>query len=279
MSNLRAGAGFLTLDMVIRFFCLLLLFVTSVALGDEQVRQVQEELRRRNLYFGDIDGRATPELASALKKYQQRKGFSATGQIDETTASSLSIQVTTLAVADRTGLPDVPVLKSDSARELPEARRFALEQSAVENVDLAPTPAPPAEEPPTAQDLTPERVRKFVEEYLRDGEGADVDAQTRYFVYPVDYFDHGPVGADFARKDVRNYVKRWPERKYMVTEPVSFVASGNDRDTMVEFVIAFSLRNKEHTANGRTKNFWTIRPEGDELKIVSIREERLREAR
>ena len=266
--------------MVIRCFCLLLVFVASAALGDEQVRQVQEELRRRNLYFGDIDGRSTPELASALKRYQQRKGFSATGEIDETTASSLNVPVgPALAIADAPRLPDVPILKSDSKRELPQARRIALERDAEQNVDATPTPVPPAEEPPPSQDLTPQRVTQLVEQYLRDAEGSDVDSQTQYFAYPVEYFDHGPVGPEFVRKDVTNYLKRWPERKYMLTEPVSFVASGNEGETLVEFPIVFTVRNKEHVANGRTKNLWTIRPENGELKIVSIREERLRDAR
>lgn len=266
------------MNMAIRFVGWALLFVAATsAFADEQVRQVQEELRRRNLYFGDIDGQPSAELATALKRYQGRKGFTATGQIDAVTASSLSVQVAALDTAPPSRLPDVPVLKSDSARELPPAQRIALEQQAEQNVDLPPSPAPPAEQPPPSQDLTPDRVTKFVEQYLRDGETDDIDAQTRYFAFPVEYFDHGQVGRDFARKDVLNYVKRWPERKYMLTEPVSFVASSNEGETNVEFTIAFSVRNKEHVATGRTKNFWTIRPENDELKIVSIREQRLRE--
>ncbi|MFL6539271.1 MAG: peptidoglycan-binding protein, partial [Chthoniobacterales bacterium] len=52
--------------------CLLLLFSTAQIYADEQVRQVQEELRRRNLYFGDIDGTPTPELENALRRYQAR---------------------------------------------------------------------------------------------------------------------------------------------------------------------------------------------------------------
>jgi hypothetical protein len=266
------------MNIAIRFACWLLLLTAAVtAFADEQVRQVQEELRRRNLYFGDIDGQATPELATALKRYQERKGFTPTGQIDEVTANSLSVQLAAATTPNRSRLPDMPVLKSDSARELPAAQRIALEQQAEANVDFVPTPAPPAEEPPPSQDLSPERVTKMVEQYLHDSETDDVEAQTRYFSFPVDYFDHGQVGREFTHKDVMNYVKRWPERKYTLTEPVSFVASTNEGETTVEFTIGFNVRNKEHVATGHTKNFWTIRPEGDELKIVSIREQRLRE--
>jgi hypothetical protein len=265
------------MNMGIRLFCLLLMFSAHVALVDEQIRQAQEELRRRNLYFGDVDGRANTDLATALKRYQMRKGFSPSGQIDETTANSLNIHVMTVAGAAPERLPDVPVLKSDTARELSADQRLALEQQAEQSDDDGPTPPPPAEEPPASQNLTPTRVTKLVEDYLRDGEGDSVEAQTRYFTYPVEYFDHGRVGNEFVRKDVANYLKRWPERKYTLTEPVTFVAAPNEGETMVEFVIDFHVRNKQHNASGRTRNYWVIRPEAEELKIVSIREQRLHE--
>jgi peptidoglycan hydrolase-like protein with peptidoglycan-binding domain len=261
------------------FCCWLLLFLTGTSLfADEQIRQVQEELRRRNLYYGDIDGRATAEIAAALKRYQTRKGFEPTGQIDEVTAKSLNIQVANAAAPDRPRLPDVPVLKSDAAREISESQRIALERQSEQNLDPSPTPAPPAEEPSAAQNLTPDRVTRFVEQYLRDSEGNDIAGQTGYFAYPVEYFDHGTVGADFVRKDVTNYLKRWPERKYTLSDPVTFFAApANEGDTLVEFDIVFRVANKEHNATGRTRNYWTVRPQGDDLKIVSIREQRLRD--
>jgi hypothetical protein len=61
----------------------------------------------------------------------------------------------------------------------------------------------------------------------------------------------------------------------MLTEPVKFVAGPND-ETMIDFVIAFEVRNKSTVVAGRTQNFWSVRPEGGELKIVAIREQRVR---
>lgn len=265
--------------MAIRWLGFFLILTLSTALADDQVRQAQEELRRRNLYFGDVDGRHTPEFSGALKRYQQRKGFSATGAIDRETATSLNIRTVGAAtVASRRQLPDVPVLKSDIARELPEAERIALEARAAEQLEASQTPPqPPAEFPAPGHDLSRERVTEFVEQYLRDAETDDIAAQTRYFSYPVEYFDHGAVGPEFVRKDVTNYCKRWPDRHYMLTDPVTFAAAAADGETMVEFPIAFTVRNKNHTATGKTKNFWTIRSEGEELKIVAIREQRLLE--
>ena len=262
--------------MGIRLFCLLLVLSITPVFADEQIREVQEELRKRNLYFGEVDGRMTPDLANSLKRYQERKGFQATGEIDQLTANSLNVQTVTVAATKQTW-PDVPVLKSDTAVELEEEQRQLLAKQAEENPDAITTPAPPAEEPPPSQNVTPERINTLVQEYLRDAETGDVASQTRYFAYPVDYFRHGPKGETFVEKDVASYCKRWPERKYALLEPVSFAAGQNEGETIVEFPITFSVRSKNHSANGKTRNTWRVRAEGNDLKIVAIHEERLRD--
>jgi hypothetical protein len=253
--------------------------LSALARADETVRQVQEELRKRNLYFGNIDGQNTTVLADALKRYQARKGFAVTGRVDSDTATSLHVQPA--PVATSAPLPDMPVLKSDTESALPESQRLALQREAEEKLDLTPTPAPPAESPAPGQDLTPDQVTKFVQDYLHDAETQDVSRQVNYYAFPVRYFDHGSVSQDFVTKDTSNYVKRWPERKYTLAGPVAFFASDNEKETNVEFTIAFDLRSDSRStknkAVGRTKNWWTLRKNDDELKIVAIREARIRE--
>lgn len=250
------------------------------AQADEQVRRVQEELRKRNLYFSDVDGRRSPELAGALRRYQTRKGFAATGEIDEETCSSLNLPVTyasskTLG-ATTTAWPDVPVLRSDAARALPEPQRVALETAAAD--PPSPTPAPPpAEEPPATQNLDPQRVRQFIESYLRAGETADIAAQVNFYAGRVNYFDHGEVDRSFIEKDTRNYCKRWTERKYLLLGAPSFAAGSDEDETLVRFEIAFSVHNKSHSVMGKTSNIVTLKAAGDDLKIVAIREERIRD--
>jgi peptidoglycan hydrolase-like protein with peptidoglycan-binding domain len=257
----------------------LLLSISNLARANETVRQVQEELRKRNLYFGNIDGQTSPVLVDALKRYQTRKGFTVTGNVDEDTATSLHIQPATVATA--TALPDMPVLKSDIESALPESQRLALQKEAEEKPDLTPSPPPPAESPAPGQDLTPERVTKLVQDYLRDAATSDVAAQVKYYAFPVRYFDHGTVSQEFVTQDTSNYVSRWPERNYTLTGPVSFFASDKEGETVVEFTISFELlspaRAAKNRAVGKTKNWWTIRAQGDDLKIVAIREARVRE--
>ena len=261
----------------ILFSCLIWIALAPPVRADERIRQAQEELRKRNLYFGNVDGQVSAELAGALKRYQARKGFAVTGTVDQETASSLHIQMTAVASAET--LPDLPVLRSDSASALPESQRLALEKQAEQNLDL--TLAPPAESPGPGQNLTPEQVTQFVRDYLRDAETDDVAAQVKYFAFPVEYFPHGSQDQRFVIKDVRDYVNRWPERKYVLTTPVSFFAAEREGETNIEFTISFALRSPARTsknkASGHTKNWWTIRPEGENLKIVAIREQRLRE--
>ena len=261
----------------IRWFCMFLVMTATAAVADEEIRQVQEALRKRNLYFGDINGQATADLATALKRYQARKGFPATGDIDELTANSLNVEARNVASSAAPRLPDMPVLRSDLAPQLPDAQRIALQKKAEENPDSLPPPPPPAESPPESQDLSPQRITKFVEDYLRDAETADIAAQARYFTYPVKYFDHGPQDQAFVEKDVQNYVKRWPERKYTLLQPVNFMASVHEGETIVDFPITYTVRRGKYEAVGKTRNTWIVRPEGAELKIVAIQEQRLRE--
>ncbi|MFZ1217830.1 MAG: peptidoglycan-binding domain-containing protein [Chthoniobacterales bacterium] len=67
------------------------LFVIGWIRADEQVRQIQEELLKRHLFFGNADGVLTPALVTALSRYQNKKGFPVTGLLDSQTCASLGI--------------------------------------------------------------------------------------------------------------------------------------------------------------------------------------------
>jgi peptidoglycan hydrolase-like protein with peptidoglycan-binding domain len=226
---------------------LLLVGATASLRADEGIRQVQEELRKRNLYFGDIDGQSTPELIGALKRYQQRKGFKVTGTVDGDTAASLHVQ-STVASTDK---------------------------DPSERADLPIDPEPPAEAPAPSQDISPDRVNKFVEAYLRDAETNDIYLQAWFYAFPVQYFEHGLVGLEFVTRDIRYHVKDWPERKYKLAGPATLIASGNEGETLIEFSIDYERRNKKRATSGRAKYFWTVESKGDDLRIVSIREQLL----
>lgn len=67
------------------------LYALSSILADDQVRQVQEALRKRHLFYGNPNGEMSPALSAAVGRYQEKKGFPRTGSIDVETAVSLGI--------------------------------------------------------------------------------------------------------------------------------------------------------------------------------------------
>jgi hypothetical protein len=85
-----------------KYLTSLLILTSSLLLpdeifADEQVRRVQEELRKRHLFYADASGEKSTALKLALKRYQERKGFSPTGVIDSVTLASLGIAKRELA--------------------------------------------------------------------------------------------------------------------------------------------------------------------------------------
>ena len=71
--------------------------------GPDNVRAVQEKLRDSGLYFGEIDGAYSSELAAALGRYQVRNGLLITGQLDAETSKALGAKpaVTTSSPNDQ----------------------------------------------------------------------------------------------------------------------------------------------------------------------------------
>lgn len=68
-----------------------LLFPRAAAADEAQVRKVEHELRKRKLYFGNIDGEKNPEVTEALRRFQARKGFEPTGEINDETLRALGL--------------------------------------------------------------------------------------------------------------------------------------------------------------------------------------------
>jgi peptidoglycan hydrolase-like protein with peptidoglycan-binding domain len=100
------------------------LVVSPETFGNDETRRLQKELRNRHFFYGDLDGEYNAELATAVRRYQTRKGFAPTGLIDRETLASLGIVRVT---------PSVP------------ATAFAGNRGA--NGELLPTPAEQPEEP------------------------------------------------------------------------------------------------------------------------------------
>ena len=292
---------------------LLLPAVPHPARADDIVRRTQEELRKRNLYFGDIDGVPNRGTIGALRRYQERKRLAVTGEIDPDTLRSLGIPAPNSNAASAPLEPDpwpeVPVLKSDLARRPPPLAGETVlgedpaalpppnqggddtlshadppspvEPDASETPSVSPalTPSTPSAPPETreAATLTPEEARAFIQDYLRDGASNDLTAEMAHYADEVDYFNKGPANRDYIRQDVSSYYKRWTERRYDLVGPVSTSPGTKPGDTSVRFVMHFVCRGRDQRAEGRTTNLFILRryPSG-EVRIVGMKEQRQR---
>lgn len=239
----------------------LAVFCATVAQADEGLRQVQEELRKRNLFYGNIDGRESSALTAALKAYQQRKGFTQTGQADSTTLRSMSITISD----DDPSLPNVPVLRGDLG---------VMEGGDRDAASLIAMPEPVKGPPATLDEM-----RAFLREYLAACETPVATDDLDYYAPRVEYFHHGAVTRGYIRNQLVAYNQQWPERQYTLTEPVTVKQKGDK--TVVQFRLAFALRNHEQNraASGQTKNTYTLARRPDmSWEILAQKEERVRPA-
>jgi Putative peptidoglycan binding domain len=240
------------------FFLLLVLACLGNVRADEETRQVQEELRKRHLFFRDIDGQPSLEYAVALKRYQQRKGFAQTGIADEITLYSLGIREPPPAEGPPI-LPDVPVLKSDLA--LPDAR---------------PRPAPVPTKEQNAGAIAKAELRSFLRRYYDACQSVNPQDELAFYADRVEYFDHGAVNKTYIQNELAVYNQRWPTRSYSLGDSLRIIRAGNN--TIAQIRVAFQVANSEHNrkAAGRTDDTISLAKRDDSLEIVSIKEARVR---
>jgi peptidoglycan hydrolase-like protein with peptidoglycan-binding domain len=67
------------------------LYAVGSILADDEIRQVQEALRKRHFFSGNPTGEMSPALSAAVAHYQEKRGFPRTGLIDRETSASLGI--------------------------------------------------------------------------------------------------------------------------------------------------------------------------------------------
>jgi peptidoglycan hydrolase-like protein with peptidoglycan-binding domain len=238
---------------------LLAVFLGSPVRADEQTRQVQEELRKRHLFFRDIDGRTTPDYSIALRRYQERQGFPATGIADEITLYSLGIGEPLPPAEGVAELPDVAVLKSDAALR-----------------ELKPRPPEPIKAANTAVAASKTEIRNFIRRYLDASQSSNPQDELPFYADRVDYFDHGVVDKTYIQNELAVYDQRWPSRKYSIGDSLRVVKNGNN--TLAKLRVGFDVANSAHDrkARGKTDNTFGLIKSGDSLKIASIKEARVR---
>jgi peptidoglycan hydrolase-like protein with peptidoglycan-binding domain len=294
---------------------ILALSLTAImARADEQLRATQEELRRRNVYFGDIDGRQSEETGEAIKRYQKRKGFATTGRPDRETLRSLGLLAREPGEAPPRELPwpEEPVLKSDvrfepveEAREVSREtgiaisalvpvgelkkanaakassakgrRRSGSSRSTAGNFGAA-TPTPYATRPtgPGIQRMEPSELMPVIKDYLHAASRSDFRGELKYLADRVEYAGHGVVDRRIIERTLRSYAARWPKRSYKLAGAVRYERNSARGIIIATFPVDFTLKRPGTTVRGTTLNRIVWDAATSDPRIVSFQERRLR---
>jgi peptidoglycan hydrolase-like protein with peptidoglycan-binding domain len=70
---------------------LALLLLGSAVFANDQIRNVQTELKALGFYYGEVNGQANSETTAAIRRYQIRNGLEVTGSLDEETLAAIGI--------------------------------------------------------------------------------------------------------------------------------------------------------------------------------------------
>jgi hypothetical protein len=293
--KMKVCASSVLLPFVILFFC------ASVVHAQDDVRSVQEELRRRGLYFGDVNGRESAELQEATKRYQKRKGFTATGKPDRETLKSLGLVPRSpsepapqeLAWPAETILPSdekidpVAVAKSLSAEtgiapavvvsKNPAQRRAVSAKTKTPDTN-APVTAPVADtnRRPTSPNIAPGGLSKFVGDYFAAMGSNDIKRQIKFYADNVEYYRNGKIDRRIVEQTLRRYQARWPNRRYTMGSAIRYSAINARGEIVMIFPVSFVLKDGRRTVKGSTDNRLAISAATLDPRIASISEQRIR---
>ncbi|MEP6822081.1 MAG: peptidoglycan-binding domain-containing protein [Chthoniobacterales bacterium] len=285
-------------------FVSVLLFVLAgsapLLRAQDQTRSVQEELRRRSLYFGNVDGRDSAELQEATKRYQRRKGFEASGQADPTTLRSLGLiargpnepppkeldwpaepvlpsdeKLDAVALADslseETGIAPVSVVSEKVAKERGLTTKSRRKGSSAAPV-IDETQVRAADSP----FMTAEEIARFAKEYFRSRGSNDLKRQLRLYADKVDYYSNGKIDRRLIEQTLRRYHTRWPRRTYRIGDLTNYARVPDRGEIIITFPVTFTLRDGTRTVKGETENRLVISAATVDPRIVSISERRVR---
>jgi peptidoglycan hydrolase-like protein with peptidoglycan-binding domain len=296
-----------TLRFVVLVVTIGLAIAGSVS-ADDNVREVQEQLRDGGFYSGEIDGAYSTQLADALTRYQTRKGLPATGQLDAETSNALGAKP---AVTNNKAAPeqssgtsrhsrrrDEQTLTNDRERSSPgaeetESSREMQPRSApaptgsegtgpvsaplatgqISSETTEPASAPPATVPSSSggDEISTERLRDYVGAFVHAGLDPNVGSEADFFADRVKYYDQGVIDREKIRNDLQDYAAQWPERHFWVAGNITIEPQHRKR-VQVTFPLRYELRNGATYSSGTVNKTLILEPAGDHLQIVAVSE-------
>jgi hypothetical protein len=126
------------------------------------------------------------------------------------------------------------------------------------------------------QAIEPAEIRQFVNDYVKAVGRDDVQEELAYYADNVDYYQNGTIDRRIIERTLRDYYKRWPNRKYRLGRSVDYARNPRTGNIAVTFQVEFELRNRGRKVRGQTENRFVINAATADPRIVSIQERRVR---
>jgi peptidoglycan hydrolase-like protein with peptidoglycan-binding domain len=246
----------------------------------DNVRAVQMKLRDGGLYFGEIDGAYSSELAAALGRYQIRNGLPITGQLDVETSKALGAKpaVATPSRNDSTRTSETWQRLRKSDQQFPGTMEQLATPAASPSISgnepaAANTPTNITARTPSspASDISEERLRDYVGAFVLAGLDPQVGAEAAFFADRVQYYGDGMMDREKIRQDLQRYNARWPQRKFWLAGDIT-VEPQSDKRVRVTFPLKYELRRGGKHASGKVNKTLILEPTGDDLQIVAVNE-------
>lgn len=99
---------------------LALLALGSALFAEDQLRNVQTELKSLGFYYGEVSGRANAETTAAIRRYQIRNGLEVTGTLNDETLAAIGIG------SKRNAAPKAPVAQAPPVAPTPAEKPAPL---------------------------------------------------------------------------------------------------------------------------------------------------------
>jgi hypothetical protein len=247
-----------------RFWLLPLLLLAAIDRldADSQIAEVQERLKARGLYSGEINGEDNNETAAALTRFQARSGIEVTGRLNEETLRLLGVES---SQPFERGTEDHSRPKIEAWRALREQdRRFLEQMTSAEETAVT-----------REQMLEPTQIQDFIAGFVVAGISEDVEAELQFYAEKADYYDSGIVSKDFIRKDILRYNQKWPIRRYWLDGDIS-ILNGLEADPIeVQYQIRYVVENPQKESSGTAVKTLKLKKAGHGLEITFVREKTL----
>jgi peptidoglycan hydrolase-like protein with peptidoglycan-binding domain len=232
--------------------------------ADPKIAAVQQALKSHVLFLGEVTGEIDNATAAAITRFQARRGFEVTGELNEETLKALGLD----------GAPPVSAATSEPSSTRPEPWRELREQDKEFLKELNSAQQPQTDGQALEADSL-EQIRDFIAGFVVVGIDENVEAELQFYAPKANYYDSGVVTKDFIRRDIRRYNQKWPTRRYWLVGDIRVLNDPQADPVEVQYRIRYAVKNQQQERTGTAIKTVKLQRTSDGLEITSVREKTL----